>query len=119
LYTTATGITRRTFEENKKGGNTELERNMTHPNFLLGLISSLLLIAGVFVLASEREAGRIVILTSIFLGAIHWVGSMISVCKDHTLKKEETSRYFWLSLVIIIPPIAGMLYYMADDKKVS
>ncbi|RYF81106.1 MAG: hypothetical protein EON98_12775 [Chitinophagaceae bacterium] len=93
-----------------------IERNMTHPNFFIGLISYLLLLTGVVVIANERETGKIVILTSILLGAIHWVGSMISVWEDGKLKTDETKRYFWLSLVIMIPPIAGMLYYMTEKR---
>ena len=102
------------FEQNQKGGVLVLKTNMGHPNFFLGLMSYLLLLTGVVVLANESEVGKVFILASVLLGAIHWIGSLINVWNDRRLKNEEASRYFWFSLVIMIPPIAGMLYYMTD-----
>ena len=96
-----------------------LKRNLTHPNFVIGLISYLLLLSGVVVLATEKDTGKLFILTSFLLGAVHWIGSMISISTDTKLAKEKTIRYFWLSLLIMVPPFAGMLYYTMDKKKIS
>ncbi len=97
----------------------KIERNVKHPNFIVGLISYLLLLIGVVVNASGFVAGKFMIVLSVILGGIHWIGSVIDVYNDHYLKNEEASRYLWMSLVIMIPPISGMLYYMMKRKKVS
>ncbi len=58
------------------------------------------------------------ILVAFLLGGIHWIGSIVDVWTDPTLKNEDKSRYFWFALVIMIPPMAGVLYYMMRQKKV-
>lgn len=96
-----------------------LERNMKHPNFITGAISYLLLLLGVVLNASGFNAGDYMIIISVVLGGIHWIKSIIDVYNDQNLKNEESSQYLWLSLVIMIPPVTGMLYYMMKRKKVS
>src|SRR5688572_17716050 len=96
-----------------------LKRNMTHPNFFTGLVSYLLFLTGVVLQIYNSPLGLQLILVSIILGGIHWIVSLIDVCTDSELKRDEQSRYLWLSLVIMIPPIAGMMYYMMNRKILS
>lgn len=95
------------------------ERNMKHPNFITGAISYLLLLIGVVLNASGFVVGKYVIVVSVVLGGIHWIRSIVDVYNDHDLKNEEASRYLWMSLVIMVPPVTGMLYYMMKRKKIS
>ncbi len=92
---------------------------MTHPNFVVGLLSYLLFLIGVVLQIYNSAIGLQVILTSIILGGIHWVGSLIDVCTDSDLKHDAQSRFLWLSIVVMIPPIAGMMYYMMNRKVLS
>ena len=92
---------------------------MTHPNFVVGLLSYLLFLTGVVLLIYNSDVGMQFILLSIIMGGVHWVGSIIDVCTDSELKHDERSRFLWLAVVIMIPPISGMLYYMMSRKTLS
>ena len=96
-----------------------LERNTKHPNFIIGVLSYILLLVGVVSNSDDFVAGKYLILIAVLFGGIHWVGSIISVWTDPHLKNESDSRYFWLAIVIMIPPIAGMIYYVVKQKKIS
>lgn len=91
---------------------------MKHPNFILGLISYLLLFIGVVVLAGNITLGRQLLFSSLIIGTIHYIGSIIDVSTDSNLKGQQ-SLYFWLAIVIMIPPMAGMFYYMIDGRRFS
>ena len=92
---------------------------MTHPNFVAGLLSYLLFLIGVVLQIYNSDLGLQFIFGSIILGGIHWIGSLIDVCTDPELKRDEQSRFLWLAIVIMIPPIAGMMYYMMNRKILS
>jgi hypothetical protein len=77
-----------------------------------------MLLAGVVLLVFEPALGRLFIIGSFIAGGVHWITSMIDVCTDRNLKNQE-SRYFWLALVIMVPPLAGMIYYMIDERNFS
>ena len=92
---------------------------MTHPNFIIGLLSYLMFLIGVTILIYDSDLGMQVILLSIAMGGVHWVGSIINVCTDSELKHDERSWFLWLAIVIMVPPVAGMMYYMMDRKILS
>lgn len=94
-------------------------RNTRHPNFIIGALSYLLLLGGVIFYANELLAGRAMVFAAVLLGGIHWVSAIVDVWTDEQLKRESDSRYFWLALVIMIPPVAGILYYIMKQKKIS
>jgi hypothetical protein len=54
---------------------------------------------------------------SIALGALHWILSIEDVVKNNQLNLK--SRPFWVIMVVIIPPIGGMLYYLMNEKNVQ
>ena len=92
------------------------ERNTTHPNFLLGIAGYILLLVGVVVLATLGTGGKVLIGTAFGAIGVHWIRSLVDVWTDTELKGDE-SRYFWLAIVIMVPPLAGMLYYLVEDRK--
>jgi len=96
-----------------------LKRNIVHPNFILGLVSYVLLLIGVVLNANHFDAGKTLIIASVLLGGIHWIRSIIDVWTDPDFKNNESKKYFWFALVLMIPPLAGMMYYMIHQKKVS
>src|SRR5690349_6795085 len=81
-------------------------RNMVHPNFMIGMLSNVILIAGIVFTQMGIEWRRSVVLISFLLLGIHWVWSIINVWKDKELKGKDAGNSFWLSLVIMIPPLA-------------
>jgi hypothetical protein len=93
--------------------------SIRHPNFIIGMISFILLFFGIGLLANGYAGGDYVLGAAVLLGAIHWIWSIIDVIKDYrTNIRSENSRIIWVILVIIIPPIGGMLYYvMSKDMR--
>lgn len=94
-------------------------KHITHPNFLTGLASYLLLLVGIFLRYGNLSLGRTVIGTAVVLGGIHWVASIADVLTNANLKKYPESRYLWLALIVMIPPVCGMLYYLMNKRNVT
>jgi hypothetical protein len=86
----------------------ELKRTH-HPNFILGIASLILMIVGVVVTYNGFRAGDYILIGSVAMGAIHWIWSIIDVI-NHQPNKSQ-SKVFWIILVVIIPPVGGLLYY--------
>lgn len=89
---------------------------MSHPSFIIGATSFLLLILGVVVKGNGFPIGNYVILSGIILGGIHWLWSSIDVFTNKSMNSE--SRMFWMILVMLIPPVGGMVYYMMRSKNI-
>jgi len=94
-----------------------LKKNMRHPVFIIGLLSFFIFILGVILRGNGYIHGGLIILSAIILGGIHWVWAMIDVISGYSLKPE--SKIFWLIMVMLIPPLGGMIYYMMKRKNVS
>ena len=93
------------------------KKNITHPGFYIGLLSFILFVLGVVLRGNGYVKGDVVILSALVLGAVHWVWSIINVIKGYDLNPE--SKIFWLILVMLVPPVGGMLYYMMRRKNIS
>jgi apolipoprotein N-acyltransferase len=87
-------------------------RNTRHPNFILGLISFVLLFVGVGMWANGSAGSYYVWIAAFALGGIHWVWSVIDVLKDYKMKSTQENRILWVILVCAIPPVGGILYYL-------
>lgn len=98
--------------------NTSTKNTITHPAFILGILSYLLLLIGVVLRADEFWLGKYLLIAAPVLGFVHWVWSMVSVLRDPRLKGTE-SRVVWLLVVIILAPIGGMLYFVMKRKRIS
>jgi hypothetical protein len=85
-------------------------KQTTHPNFILGLISLVLLFVGIGMKFYGYRSGDGVLIAATVLGGIHWVWGIIDVFKHQNSLSQ--SRKFWIILVIVLPPIGGMFYYM-------
>jgi hypothetical protein len=86
-------------------------KNIRHPNFILGLISFIIFFTGIGMRANGLEGGNYVLGASLLLGGIHWIWSIIDVFTDFRVNSGSENRIIWIILVIILPPIGGMLYY--------
>jgi hypothetical protein len=94
-----------------------LKKNMKHPSFIIGLLSFIVLVLGAILMRTDEETGHYVILASVVLGAIHWIWSIIDVVKSKHL--DPRSRPFWIALVVIVPPLGGMMYYIMKTKNLA
>jgi hypothetical protein len=96
-----------------------IKRNIIHPNFIIGMISYVLLLIGIVLNANSIEAGQTLMIVSVLLGGVHWFRSVFDVQSDPAFKSSDAKQYFWFALIIMIPPLAGMMYYMIHDKRIS
>lgn len=94
-----------------------LKKNMKHPSFIIGLTSFIVFLLGVILRGNNYVGGDKVILSAMMLGAIHWIWSIIDVITGYDLNPD--SKSFWLIMVMLIPPLGGMIYYMMKRKNVS
>jgi len=94
-----------------------LKKNTRHPAFIIGAVSFLLLLFGVILRGDDYLIGNKLILSAVILGAIHWIWSVIDVIVGYDL--NPASKSFWLILVMLIPPLGGMIYFMMRRKNVS
>lgn len=85
-------------------------KQTTHPNFILGIISILLLFIGIGLKFYSYRSGDAVLIGATVLGGIHWIWSIIDVFRHQTSMSQ--SRKFWIILVIIVPAVGSMCYYM-------
>ena len=92
-------------------------KNLTHPNFILGVISIVLLFIGIALQANRYDSGFYVILAGVILGGVHWIWAIIDVFKNHAFGTQ--TRMFWLILVILVPVAGGLLYYLMGRKQVQ
>lgn len=86
-------------------------RNKRHPNFILAIVAYLFLFIGIGLRANGYQAGDYVIGFSGLLGAIHWIWSIVDVLRNYRINSASENRIIWVILVIIIPPVGGLLYY--------
>ena len=94
-------------------------RNITHPNFILGVISLILLFIGVGMWANSYTGGFYVWIAAFVLGGIHWVWSIVDVFRHFNARTpNENLSIIWVILVIIVPPVGGLLYY-AFNRRVA
>jgi hypothetical protein len=94
-------------------------KTTSHPNFILGLFSLLLIFVGLGLRANGYRGGDAVFMAAIGLGAIHWIWSIIDVFKHYRTNNDtENKNILWVILVVIVPPVGGLLYY-SFSRKVS
>ena len=90
-------------------------QTLKHPNFILGIFSFILLFIGIGLRANSYQSGDYVIISAVALGAIHWIWSIIDVSRSDTLQPSQ--RKFWLIIVIIVPPLGGLIYYIMHYRR--
>jgi hypothetical protein len=91
-------------------------KNMKNPNFILGIVSIVLIFIGIGLKANGYRASDVVLIGGVILGGIHWIWSITDVVK--TLGINSRSGMFWLILVIVVPPLGGLFFYMMRSKQV-
>jgi hypothetical protein len=94
-----------------------MKRKITHPNFYLGLVAFLLLFIGIGFRANGYQGGDYVIAASAVLGGIHWIWAIFDVFASYRrINGPENKQIIWVIIVLLIPTIGSMLYYIIGDR---
>jgi hypothetical protein len=92
-------------------------RGTSHPNFILGVISFIVLFIGIGLRSNGYRSGDYIIMASVAMGAIHWIWSIVDVFNHQNFASQ--SKKFWIILVIAIPAIGSFCYYIMGSKTVK
>lgn len=94
------------------------KKKIVHPNFFIGLLSHVVLFAASMFFITDKTIGIPLALAALSLALVHWIWSMVDAWNDPELKNKEVGNTFWFSLILLIPPLAGLFYYMINAKRI-
>jgi hypothetical protein len=90
-------------------------KNLRHPNFILSIISAIVLFIGIGLRGSGYPGGDIVIIAGAALAGIHWIWAIIDVISRGDMKPFQ--KRFWLIVVIAVPVFGAMVFYGLHQEK--
>jgi hypothetical protein len=90
-------------------------KNLRHPNFILSVISLIILLFGIGLRANGYYFGDYVIGASILIGAVHWIWAIVDVIKRTDMKAFQ--KRFWFLIVVCCPVLGGMLFYAMHQER--
>jgi hypothetical protein len=88
--------------------------NLKHPNFILGVVSVILFLAGIIVKANAINFGTYIVYFAVLLGGVHWIWSIVDVISRTDMKPFQ--KRFWLIAVVAAPYIGSMLFYIMHQQ---
>ena len=95
------------------------KKNFIHPNFILGLATYFLFFIAAILISDEIFGGKLLAITTLVLAAIHWIWGLKDAWTDRDLKGREVDNFFWFVTILLIPPLAGLMYYMVNNKRIK
>ncbi|MFL5740343.1 MAG: PLDc N-terminal domain-containing protein [Flavisolibacter sp.] len=84
-------------------------KNLRHPNFILAIVSAIVLLFGIGMRGNGYQAGDYVLGAGALLAGIHWIWAIIDVIGRSDMKPFQ--KRFWLIVVIAVPVFGGMVFY--------
>ena len=90
-------------------------KSTSHPNFILGIITILLVLVGIGFKANGYRYGDYVLIGSTILGGIHWIWGIFDVVGNTDMKPFQ--KRFWLILVVAVPALGALLFYILHQKS--
>jgi len=90
-------------------------KNLRHPNFILAIVSAVLLMIGVGFRANGFAAGDYILASGALLAGVHWIWAIVDVIKRHDLRPFQ--KRFWLIAVIAVPVFGAMLFYALHQES--
>lgn len=90
-------------------------KNLKHPSFIIGVISIIVLMVGIGFRANGYQGGDYIIGSSVVLGFIHWVWTIVDVIKRDDMKAFQ--KRFWLIVVVACPVLGGMFFYTMHQER--
>jgi 4-hydroxybenzoate polyprenyltransferase len=91
-------------------------KNLRHPNFILSIISAIVLFVGIGLRANGNPDGDYVLAVGALLAGIHWIWAVVDVIRRPADMKAYQKR-FWLIVVIAVPVFGGMVFYGLHQEK--
>jgi hypothetical protein len=90
-------------------------KNLRHPNFILSIISAIVLFVGIGMRANRSADGDYVLAAGAALAGIHWIWAIIDVIGRSDMKPFQ--KRFWLIVVIAVPVFGAMVFYGLHQEK--
>lgn len=90
-------------------------KNLRHPNFILAIVSAILLFLGVGFRANGYAAGDVILIAGTALAGIHWIWAIIDVISRHDLRPFQ--KRFWMIVVIAVPVFGAMVFYGMHQER--
>jgi hypothetical protein len=84
-------------------------KNLRHPNFILAIVSAIVLFLGIGFRANGYQAGDYIIVAGALLAGVHWIWAIIDVINRHDMRPFQ--KRFWLIIVIAVPVFGAMVFY--------
>jgi hypothetical protein len=84
-------------------------KNLRHPNFILSIISAIVLFMGIGFKANGYPAGDFILMAGTILAGIHWIWAIIDVINRHDMRAYQ--KRFWLIIVVAVPVFGAMVFY--------
>jgi hypothetical protein len=89
---------------------------ITRFNIVLGVISIILVVVG-SVLVGKTPNGNYILYAGFLAGTIFSLTSIIDVAMSRTVRSSR--KIVWLIMVICVPVVGGLLYYVIEYGKSS
>ena len=90
-------------------------KSLRHPNFILAIVSALVLFIGILLRKNSFNDWETVVIIGTALAGIHWIWAIIDVSNRRELKLFQ--RSFWLIVVISVPVLGAMVFYTLHQEK--
>ena len=90
-------------------------KNLRHPNFILSLVSAVVLFIGIGMKANGYAAGIYVLGAGALLAGIHWIWAIVDVIGRTDMKPYQ--KRFWLIIVIAVPVFGAMVFYGLHQER--
>jgi hypothetical protein len=84
-------------------------KNLRHPNFILAIVSAIVLFLGIGFRANGYQAGDYILVAGALLAGVHWIWAIIDVINRHDMRPFQ--KRFWLIIVIAVPVFGAMVFY--------
>ena len=90
-------------------------KNLRHPNFILAIVSAIVLFFGIGFQSNGYAIGDYILLAGTMLAGIHWVWAIIDVIRRTDMRPFQ--KRFWLIVVIAVPVFGGMVFYGLHNER--
>lgn len=84
-------------------------KNLRHPNFILAIVSAIVLFLGIGFRANGYQAGDYILIAGTLLAGVHWIWAIVDVINRHDMRPYQ--KRFWLIIVIAVPVFGAMVFY--------
>lgn len=90
-------------------------KNLKHPNFILSLVSAILLFLGIGFRANGYASGDYILVAGTVLAGVHWIWAIVDVINRHDMRPYQ--KRFWLIIVVAVPVFGAMVFYGLHQER--